>query len=993
MTAAPQTGGAKAPSSKTRANLPPEIRANLAAHMPSTPEAAHETPPLAAYFQELAADGEPSEPLAFETSAKGTPTPHPAKAQRAPRIGEDLERIRDALFCVPPDDRDTWIKMGMAIKSEIGEAGRELWENWSQAADAYNAADARDVWKSFTATGKVKLGTLFHEAKQNGWRDRDPLPPPTPEEIAERKRQADEQARKAAEDLAREQAETARRALSVWTASSPADPNHPYLVRKGIAPTEKLLQIDANEAAILLGYHPQSRGARLQGPLLVAPIQIDGRPHLSSLELIDGDGRKTALTGRGTKTGGYWAAQFLQDDPGDGFALLIAEGVATALSAKAATGRPLIAALSLGNVPKVLQAMRARYPQAPLLLLADLDKKTGKPDPKVASAAKSVGAALAAPDFGPDRPEGATDFNDLHQASGLEPVWRQIEGAISEAKNSTCIQENSSAKKSKNPSDPSGTRVQSLRDSSGTSKDPSGTRVQSLRDSSGTSQKSGESFRGCLTYEPDNGPMRRLIDSQAAAAIAAHLVGRLAWDADAGAWMTWQVTHWEPLLNAAPAEKLIADAVEEGTRPIGYRVAYLAGITTIIQRRGILPAPNWPPNVVPFANGLLNLESGTLTPATPRFALNWVLPWNYDKQADCPAVKAWLLRSVDGQDPETVELLRAWLAALIRGLPLQYFLTLIGRGGSGKGTFQRLAAALVGIRNVAVTDLARLENRPFETALLYGKRLCMVNEAGKYGGTVDVLKAITGGDHIPMERKHVQQSGSFVFRGLVLMATNEPIIATDATSGLERRRLTVRFPYSATPHEKAAWMSKGGEEAVLHAEIPGLIRWLLEMPVDDIRARLASPPQRVAAENLLGMAAGNSVAEWMLENCTPVVDDKIGVQIGSKKPAYGGGYEYSEVRLYPHYLQWCDETGRSHPVAIRKFSDVASDIAEHLGYSVKKSRDATTRATHLIGLRLRQNWEEPYSWITFRRSEPEESEESGGVSGGIEPAYRKDRRS
>jgi len=32
----------------------------------------------------------------------------------------DIDRIEDALQFIDPYDRDTWVKMGMAIKSELG---------------------------------------------------------------------------------------------------------------------------------------------------------------------------------------------------------------------------------------------------------------------------------------------------------------------------------------------------------------------------------------------------------------------------------------------------------------------------------------------------------------------------------------------------------------------------------------------------------------------------------------------------------------------------------------------------------------------------------------------------------------------------------------------------------------------------------------------------------------------------------------------------------
>jgi putative DNA primase/helicase len=124
---------------------------------------------------------------------------------------DDLDHIRDALCFIPADDRDIWLRMGMAIKSEVGDAGFELWERLEPASDSYNAHDARATWKSINANGKVTAGTLFHEAKANGWRDDGMHQKPTPEELAERRRIAAERAAKEEAEIARERADTAER--------------------------------------------------------------------------------------------------------------------------------------------------------------------------------------------------------------------------------------------------------------------------------------------------------------------------------------------------------------------------------------------------------------------------------------------------------------------------------------------------------------------------------------------------------------------------------------------------------------------------------------------------------------------------------------------------------------------------------------------------------------------------------------------------------------
>lgn len=344
----------------------------------------------------------------------------------------DMDRIRKALQFIDASDRDKWVSIGMALKSELADTGFDLWAAWSQQADSFNGRDARDVWKSIRAGGRVTIGTLFYEAKKNGWRDDGGHQKPTPEELAERRRNAQERAALEEADIARERADTATKAATILKAASEAKADHPYLSRKRVAPVATLKEIDASAATAILGYSPKSGGDLLAGRLLVVPVkQGDG---ISTLELIDGDSRKAALAGRGSKAGGYWATERLPDSDGAGLTLLIGEGVATVLSANEATGHPAIAALSSGNLTAVAKAMRERYPAAVLVILADLVKATGGPDPHATGAARAVGGKLANPGFGNDRDPDATDFNDMAVICGLEAVASAIASASEPSK-------------------------------------------------------------------------------------------------------------------------------------------------------------------------------------------------------------------------------------------------------------------------------------------------------------------------------------------------------------------------------------------------------------------------------------------------------------------------------------------------------------------------------------------------------------------------------
>jgi len=86
-----------------------------------------------------------------------------------------LDDIDAALRFIPADDRDIWVKVGMAIRSELGDEGFDIWDYWSQSAASYQERAAQLVWRSFTSGG-TRVATLFHLAKEHGYRP-DSKPP------------------------------------------------------------------------------------------------------------------------------------------------------------------------------------------------------------------------------------------------------------------------------------------------------------------------------------------------------------------------------------------------------------------------------------------------------------------------------------------------------------------------------------------------------------------------------------------------------------------------------------------------------------------------------------------------------------------------------------------------------------------------------------------------------------------------------------------------
>ena len=81
---------------------------------------------------------------------------------------EEIREIRSSLNYIDSDDRDLWIRVGMALKNTMCKSARGLWDEWSQKSDKYDPKDQDRTWKSFNPNN-ITIASIFHEAKQAGW--------------------------------------------------------------------------------------------------------------------------------------------------------------------------------------------------------------------------------------------------------------------------------------------------------------------------------------------------------------------------------------------------------------------------------------------------------------------------------------------------------------------------------------------------------------------------------------------------------------------------------------------------------------------------------------------------------------------------------------------------------------------------------------------------------------------------------------------------------
>ncbi len=67
-----------------------------------------------------------------------------------PKTRYTIDQVRDALTYLreEADDRATWIKYGLALKRDFGDAGKPVWVEWSANSSEFDAKDADYRWET-----------------------------------------------------------------------------------------------------------------------------------------------------------------------------------------------------------------------------------------------------------------------------------------------------------------------------------------------------------------------------------------------------------------------------------------------------------------------------------------------------------------------------------------------------------------------------------------------------------------------------------------------------------------------------------------------------------------------------------------------------------------------------------------------------------------------------------------------------------------------------
>ncbi|EHH5355005.1 DUF5906 domain-containing protein [Escherichia coli] len=396
----------------------------------------------------------------------------------------------------------------------------------------------------------------------------------------------------------------------------------------------------------------------------------------------------------------------------------------------------------------------------------------------------------------------------------------------------------------------------------------------------------------------------------------------------------WRGGVWCPVSTMELSREMVA-IYSEHRATFSKRV-----INNAVEALKVIAEPMGEPSgdLLPFANGALDLKTGEFSPHTPE---NWITTHNgieYTPPApgenirdNAPNFHKWLEHAA-GKDPRKMMRICASLYMIMANrYDWQMFIEATGDGGSGKSTFTHIASLLAGKQNTVSAEMTSLDDAGGR-AQVVGSRLIVLADQPKYTGEGTGIKKITGGDPVEINPKY-EKRFTAVIRAVVLATNNNPMIFTERAGGVSRRRVIFRFDNIVSEAEKDRELPEK-----IAAEIPVIIRRLLANFTDPEKARALLLEQRDGDEALAIKQQTDPVIEFC--QFLNFLEEARGLMMG------GGGdsVKYTTRNsLYRVYLAFMAYAGRSKPLNVNDFGKAMKPAAKVYGheYITRKVKGVT----------------------------------------------------
>ena len=361
---------------------------------------------------------------------------------------------------------------------------------------------------------------------------------------------------------------------------------------------------------------------------------------------------------------------------------------------------------------------------------------------------------------------------------------------------------------------------------------------------------------------------------------------------------------------------------------------------------GAFTAPCWldgkgerrpkPSDLISVQNGLLDITSRRLYPATPLFFNRTSLPLEYSADSAEPVLwKKFVSEVFVGRDSliNFAQELFGYTISDDTSLHIVPHLWGVTRGG--KGTMIRILTDLVGEENCHAPSIVELGGRFGLQGCLAMKLITITDmdtdNRSELGASAVCINKISGEDRVSVERKGLTPWGGRLPGRIWIASNNLPDFGSHATA-VAARLAMLPFEVSFLGREDRDLTKKDGT-GKLQRELAGILNWALD-GLDRLRERgdFREPEESKQAKFRM-LYASEPVRGFVEERCT--LDPDAGVD---------------KSLLYPLYVAYCKETG-VHPLPLQKFSEKLHSVYSSVEPKKRSALDGT-RPPIFAGIRL-----------------------------------------
>lgn len=294
--------------------------------------------------------------------------------------------------------------------------------------------------------------------------------------------------------------------------------------------------------------------------------------------------------------------------------------------------------------------------------------------------------------------------------------------------------------------------------------------------------------------------------------------------------------------------------------------------------------------------------------------LEYLLPFTYDPEADCPEFQKFLNNVVP--DKELQNIIAEYIGYCFipnSVLKLEKMLILYGKGSNGKSVLGEIIKELIGKENTTSNSLQSLtDNNGYHRASISGKLLNYCTELDNVN-SIASFKQLISGEPIDARLPYKEPFTVYKLPKLIFNANALPK-KTENTDAFYRRLIIVPFEYQVPKEKRISNLSR----LIVEKELPGIFNWVLS----GLKRLFANKDFSTSkkAEFILNnyKLESNTVANFL---------DEVGYIAGE-------GNKIPLIELFNDYRNWCiDSNYRS--VNKMNFKNRLKDLS----FSIKRWGD------------------------------------------------------